>query len=218
MGGFNLQDAPKSLTLEGTLSSERVSTRVGLYYERMMGQVERLEDSENVKNCKCVINSAILAHRPLHLKELGAIADLPKELQEDPSSLEGTVQLCGSFLTIQEDIVYLVHQSAKDFFTNGNGSSIISSRQEEHGKIAYRSLDSMSNTLREDICDLQKPGTSVADAHRKFCQSRFTHLEYACCYWVDHLAAHLTDDKHNQLSFSDNGGKVKMFLQEHLLH
>ena len=175
------------------------------------------------KICQCIIISVVLACRPLHLKELGAITDFPTELQEelrgDLSSLQELVQLRGSFLTIQEDIVYLVHQSAKDFFITGNGSSIISLyRQEEDGKTTYRSLDFISKILREDICDLQKPGTFVVEAHKKFSQSRFTPIEYACCYWVDHLAAHLTDDKHNKLSFVDNGGKVKVFLQKHLRH
>ena len=191
-------------------------------YERMMGQILGLKNSEDIKFCKCIIIAAIFAHRPLQLKELGAIADLPKELWEDLLSLEELVQICGSFLTIQKGTVYLVHQSAKDFFTTGNGSSIIPSGcQEEHGKIAYRSLDLMSHTLREDMCDLQKPGISVIEAQKKFSQSRFTHVGYACCYWVDHLAAHLTDascDTGNQLGFFGNGGKVRVFLWKHLLH
>ena len=186
-------------------------------YERMMGQILDLDDSDDVEICKRILISAVLARRPLHLNELGAIANLSTKLWEDPSSLEELVQLCGSFLTIREDIVYLVHQSAKDFFSTGNGSSIISSHQEEHGKIACRSLDLMSNTLREDVCELQKPGTSVAEAHKKFSQSRFTHVGYACCYWVDHLtdASH---GEHDQSSPFDHGEKVEMFFGNHLLH
>ena len=185
-------------------------------YERMMKQVEC---SEAVKDCKCIITSAVLAQRPLHLKELGAIADLRMELREDQLSLKKQVQRCGSFLTIREGIVYLVHQSAKDFFTAGKGASIISlNHQEEHGKFAYRSLDLMSSILQEDICGLRKPGASSEEAHKMFSQSRFMHIGYACCYWVDHLAAHVTDDNRNQLSFFDKGEKVKIFLQKHLLH
>ena len=177
-----------------------------------MNQIECLENLNDVKICKCIIILVILAYQPLHLKELGAIADSREEL----SSLEELVQLCGSFLTIREDMVYLVHQSAKGFFTTGKASSIISSsRQEGHGKTAYRSLDLMLNTLREDMCDLQKPGTSVAEAYRKFRQSHFTHVGYACCYWVDHLTD-ASRDEHDQLSPFNNGERVKMFLQEHL--
>ena len=212
-----------------TLPSRKVELALeklprGLYpiYERMMRQILNLEDSEDVMMCKCIIISAILARRPLHLKELAATANLPKVLWEDPSSLEELVLLCGSFLTISKDTVYLVHQSAKDFFTEGDGSSIISSHQDEHGKIAYRSLDLMSHTLRENVCDLQEPGTFAAEARKEFDRSRFTHIGYACCYWVDHLTdhlnVHLTGDKHNQLSLFDYGGTVKVFLQDHLLH
>ena len=182
-------------------------------YERMMDQILGLKDPEDVEICKRIITSVTLACRPLHLKELGAIADLSKELCED---LEGLVQLCGSFLNIQEDVVYLVHQSAKDFFTSGQGSSITSCHQAEHGKIAYRSLDLMSNTLREDICDLQKPGTFVAEAHKKFIQSSFTHIGYACCHWVDHLAD-ASREEHDPLSPFNNGEKVEGFLRNHLL-
>ena len=67
---------------------------LGPIYERMMKQIGCLK---HVKNCKCIIVPAILAHRPLHLKELGAIADLSTELWEDLSSFKGLVQLCGSF-------------------------------------------------------------------------------------------------------------------------
>ena len=204
------------------LSPRKVLSTLGQFprgldsiYERMVGQILDLEDPEDIEICKCIIISATLAHRPLHLKEVGAIADLSKELWKD---LEELVQLCGSFLIIRDDIVYLVHQSAKDFFTTGKGSSIIfSSHQEEHGKIAYRSLDLMSNTLREDMCNLQKPGTSVAEAHKKFNGSSFTHIGYACCYWVDHLTD-ASRDEHDRLSPFNNGEKVKMFLQNHFLH
>ena len=60
-------------------------------YERMMSQILYLEDVEDVRICKCIMISAILARRPLHLKELGAIADLPEELREDLPSLEELV-------------------------------------------------------------------------------------------------------------------------------
>ena len=115
------------------------------------------------------------------------MTDLRTEFQENLSLLEELVQLCGRFLTTRENIVLLVHLSVKEFFTEGNSSKIIfSSFQQEDGKIACRSLDIMSNTLHENMCDVQKPGTLVAEAY-KFCQSRFKHVGYACCYRVDHL-------------------------------
>ena len=214
-----LRNLPSWKPSGNVLSSlEKLPRGLDSIYERMIDQILDLEDAEDVKICKRIITSAIFARRPLHLKELGAIADLSKELLEDPSPLEELVQFCGSFLTIREDTVYLVHQSAKDFFTTGKGSSIIfSSHQAEHGKIAYRSLDLMSNTLRENMFNLPRPGTSVAEAQKKFSRSSFTHIGYACCYWVDHLTD-ASRDKYDRLSLFNNGEKVKIFLRNHLLH
>ena len=136
------------------LTLKEISQGLDSIYERIMvGQILDQKDSDVVKNSKCIIISAVLAYQPLHLKELVAVADLPKELLEDLLSLEKLAQLCGSSLAIREDIINLGHQSAKDFFITGKGLSTISSHR-EHGKIAYRSLDPMSNTLREDVCDL----------------------------------------------------------------
>ena len=119
---------------------------------------------------------------PIDLKGLGAIADLLEELWEDRLSLEELMQLCGSFLTIQKDTVYFIHQSAKDFFITGNSSSIIPRGcQEEHGKIAYRSLDLMLYPLRENMCGLQKSGTPLSSSSTPQCYS------LAWSAWSSHL-------------------------------
>ena len=52
--------------------------------------MKQVEYSKHVKICKCVIILAILAYRPLYLKELGAIADLSMEMREEPIIFEGT--------------------------------------------------------------------------------------------------------------------------------
>ena len=103
-------------------------------YKRMIGQILDQKNSGNVEMCKRIIILTILARRPLHLKELGAMADLRTEFLENLSLLEELVQLCGSFLTIREDIVLLVHLSAKELFTKDNGSK--SSSQAFNKKMA----------------------------------------------------------------------------------
>ena len=210
----------KALPYKVLSTLEKVPRGLDSTYARMISQIQDSEDSDDFMICKSILILAVLAYQLLHLRESGAIADLAKKLWEDLPSLEGLVPRCGSFLTVQKGRVSHVHQSAKDYFTTGKGSSIIlSSYQEEHGKIAYRSLDLMSNVLREreDTCDLQKPGTFVAEAYKRFSQSRFTHVEYACCHWVDHLTGS-SRNWHNQLSPLNNGEIVNVFLRNHLLH
>ena len=51
---------------------------------------------------------------PLHMEELGYIAGLPEDLCNDLRSVDNLVDQCASFLTVRKNIVYFVHQSAKD--------------------------------------------------------------------------------------------------------
>ena len=127
-------------------------------YDRMMEQISHLENSEDIKSCTQILSSLTLAYRPIRLKELVSVAGLDENL-EDLDDLKELVDLCGSFLTVREETVYFIHQSAKDYFATGKGSRIFPSGQEgEHCKIMIRSLEAMSNTLRKDMCNLTMPG------------------------------------------------------------
>jgi hypothetical protein len=183
-------------------------------YERMMEQIYCLEDSEDVEFCSRILSSATLAYRPLHLKELVATAGL-QEQPDDLESLNELVDLCGSFITVREEIVYFIHQSAKDYFSTGKGARIfLLGQEEEHHKIACRSLRLMSDTLKRDICGLRMPG-ALLDELSDVNQDPLAHIRYACCYWVDHL--NQARGLHLQTSLLD-GGIVHEFLQKHLLH
>jgi hypothetical protein len=88
---------------------------IGLY-KRMMEQVLQNEDETNRHFCIKILLSASLAFRPLSMDELMIIAEFPPDFQnEDISDL---VDLCGSFITIRENILYFVHQSAKDYLVD----------------------------------------------------------------------------------------------------
>jgi hypothetical protein len=126
------------------------------------------------------------------------------------------VDLCGSFLTVQEETVYFIHQSAKDYFSTGKGAKIFPSGQaEEHCKIVCRSLQVMSDTLKRDIYGLQMPG-ALLDELNSVNQDPLSHIRYTCCYWVGHLrgASYLS---HDQIDLCDSG-KVHIFFQKHFLH
>jgi hypothetical protein len=205
----------QSVQIRKTLSVlERFPPGLQPLYERMIEQINCLEDSEDVELCRRILSSATLAYRPLHLKELVAAAGL--ESIDDLQSLNELVDLCGSFLTVREETVYFIHQSAKDYFSTGKGAKIFPSGQaEEHCKIAFRSLQIMSSTLKRDICGLQMPGAFL-DELESINRDPLAHIRYACCYWVKHLydASHLSD---NEIDLCD-GGKVHIFFQEHFLH
>jgi NACHT domain len=185
-------------------------------YERMMNQIQQNNDKNTVQLCQKILSLVTLAFRPLYLRELGATTDLPKRLSTNRRWLNQLVDLCGSFLTVREETVYFIHQSAKDYFSTGKGARIFPSGQaEEHCKIAFRSLQAMSDTLKKDICGLQMPGALLEEVE-SINQDPLAHIRYACCYWVNHLrdASYLS---HNEIDLCDSG-KVHIFFQEHFLH
>lgn len=73
-------------------------------------------------------------------------------MADDVELLREIIGLCSSFLTIREDTVYFVHQSAKDFlFRNVVHEIFPSGTEEVHYNIFCRSLQVMSRTLRRDM-------------------------------------------------------------------
>jgi len=182
-------------------------------YERMMNQIE---NGESAKFCKQILSSITLTLRPIHLKELVTTAGLQEELLYDLQLVRELVDLCSSFLTLQEEMVYFVHQSAKDYFSTCKGERIFHSGQADgHCEIMCRSLEVMSRTLKRDICGLQMPGVLLSEVESDINKNPLTHIQYACCYWISHLC--LAGQQHHQLYLSDCG-KVHTFLQKHFLH
>ncbi|OCK91963.1 WD40 repeat-like protein [Cenococcum geophilum 1.58] len=188
-------------------------------YERMLKQIQ--SKKEQVAHlCTQILRSVTVTYRPLHLQELITVAHLPEQQCKDIRSMTDLVKLCGSFLTIRDGIIYFVHQSVKDYFNIGQGSRIFPSGiYEEHFEIMRRSLQVMSTDLREDICDLRKPGVLASAVGDKVRNSPLVRIEYACCYWVNHLDDYLVSPNSIQRyesSLCDNG-RVHIFLPEHLL-
>lgn len=87
-------------------------------YAQMIRHMEELEEAED---CASVVLRLVNAFRPLHSSELVVLAGL-----SDLASHEEIVKKCG-FLTIREDndMVYFVHQSAKDFLVKPEKSNIL---------------------------------------------------------------------------------------------
>jgi hypothetical protein len=181
-------------------------------YERMIEEIQHQEDAEDIGHCIQILCTVTLACRPLHLNEMGIIAGLPEDVSNDIQELQYLVCSCGSFLTLREQTVYFVHQSAKDYFSTGNGSNIFPSGQTKaHGLVANRSLRFMSESLKRDICGLRRPGSLTREVENDIVGSHIpAHVQYACCYWGHHLKESGTPPKDN--------GQVHTFLKKHLLH
>jgi Cdc6-like AAA superfamily ATPase len=189
-------------------------------YGRMMNQILR-EPNTHVEHCKQILRSAAVAYRPLRLQELVATTKLPEKILDNVQYLGDLVERCGSFLTLRDETIFFIHQSAKDYMTSGNGQKDLCWDQvEEHGRTTIQSLNILSKTLKRDICGLHKPGALTSEVREGVVEDALLRIEYACCYWVHHLSDHLADASHARLETKilSDGGTVHKFLQAHLLH
>ncbi|PWI64374.1 hypothetical protein PCL_10512, partial [Purpureocillium lilacinum] len=180
-------------------------------YGRMMKQIQQLE-RRDPEFCRLVLSAAILTYRPLHVLELGLLSGLPEEISSKAERVQAIIKICGSFLTVREDQVYIIHQSAKDYLSGKAATTLFpSGREEAHHDIFLRSLHSMRSSLRRDIYDLRYPGFSIDDLKIPD-PDPMVCLRYSCVRWVDHLCeAQRRDDL-------ADGGSVHEFLQCYLLY
>ena len=158
-------------------------------YEAILSRV-RDKDKKKVQKLLHII---VVAHRPLTLKEMNialAIEDHHKccgdlDLEEDKRFGSSVRDLCGLFVSVVDQKVYLIHQTAKEFLV---GTSKALTGQWKHSLdpvesnltmaracIAYLSWTVFDN---ESISG-DEPGFQVA--------MQYGFLNYAACFWATHF-------------------------------
>jgi hypothetical protein len=181
-------------------------------YVRMLDQVCKSEDAEICKQILAVMSTV---YRPIALNELISLIELPDNITGDPEALSAIIDMCGSFLTLREDTIVFVHQSAQEFLLREARNEIFPRGKEaRHYEIFSHSLRTMSRTLRCDIFDLKFPGLSIEKVTKPF-PDPLAAARYACVYWVDHFQDS-GDDKYCDTGCE--GGWVDAFLQQKYLH
>ncbi len=188
---------------------EKIPSGLTELYGYMMTRIDEGKE-QNRRRCKNVLAATFLAHRPLSLSELVVIAGLSANI--DPRTI---VDRCGSFLTIKEETVYLIHQSAKEYLGEN-----YTTRLEQAGvaqgnaDIGTRSIDAMSSMLRRNMYNLDlgfKPENMTPPDPDPLAQIR-----YSCLFWADHLCS-LDGDNFWCLGELTDDGKVFGFLKAHFL-
>ncbi|CAI7642324.1 unnamed protein product [Penicillium palitans] len=182
-------------------------------YGRMIDQVRQSEDAES---CKQILAIMSTVYRPITLSELTSLIEFPDDDYDDHEALSEIIAVCGSFLTLRENTVTFVHQSAKDFLIQEALSEIFPRGiGAEHHIIFSRSLEVMEKTLRRDIFQLRFPGFSIEKVIPPS-PNPLAAAEYACVYWVYHLE---NGWRGKSIDTSlDEGGCVDAFLQQKYLH
>lgn len=163
-----------------------------LYLQRV---IER-DDKSRTTTLQDLLKAVLLANAPLSLPEVAIAAGLPYEFYvpgPESGSRRKTAELikhCGQILTVTENKVYMVHQSAKDYLTNGGGTDdspfLSSTSAKEHALIAERCLKAMGPDL------LPMPDLSTLEPHTVRVQTRATlqqmeSVQYIYTHWLHHV-------------------------------
>jgi hypothetical protein len=152
-------------------------------YKRMIDQIS---ESNSAEICLQILASTATLYRPVAVPELVALVEQLQDL-DDLESVREIVSFCGSFLTLREDTVYFVHQSAKDFlFREAYTEAFPDGSEDVRQTILLRSLAILSKTLHRDMYSLDAPGYSIENVKLSEIDPLAV-SRYPCIYWIDHL-------------------------------
>lgn len=187
----------------------------GMYIQILQHQFRKVNKPQNKKTLsesfKQVIGSLAVLREPL------SAATLSNLLAVDQKVVDVRMRYLHSVLIVPEDEYYpirLLHTSFRDFLFDKQrcyDESFWVGEEKAHAAIVDSCLRLMSEKLKQDICDLRKPGapatTVKSDEIERYLS---TELQYACRYWVEHLLR-------SKLQLYDDD-QIHFFLQQHLLH
>jgi hypothetical protein len=184
-------------------------------YKRMMHQMSESDDAEI---CRCVLASTAVLYRPVTIPELVALVEQLEEFAHNLESAREIVSLCGSFLTLREDTVYFVHQSAKDFlFAKASEEVFLDGPEDIHRVIFFQSLTILSRTLRRDIYSIEAPGFPVENVEPPDLDPLAV-SRYPCIYWIDHLYDSKPEFSENNDRDLQVTGVVDEFIRQKYLY
>jgi hypothetical protein len=159
-------------------------------------------------NCKTVLALISLTCRPLSLDEINLLAPLPKR-----NSL-AAVRERRSFLAVQGDIVYPIHQLAQDYMDDKFKKLRDVSPQKVHLDVYRLSLAGMKTTLKRNICNLKGPGVTSEEMQPPS-PDPLRAVSYSCSCWAYHLEQSGTLSEQRK---AEESKVIYAFFEEHLLH
>jgi hypothetical protein len=175
-------------------------------YERMMTVMSQYRDK---KLCEAVLALSVVAIRPLTLSEIAMLDARLEEVSEDLEAITDIVRSCGSFLTIREDTIHIVHQSARDYLLEAS-EIFPSGITQQHYEIFVSSLNIMHKKLHRNMYQLES--TVLIDDITPPKNQPLNELQYACIYWINHFDEWYSTDSHSpDLDDSAHGLLVTFF-------
>ncbi|OCK73542.1 HET-domain-containing protein [Lepidopterella palustris CBS 459.81] len=212
-----MRDLKEAMSWEVLQVLDEVPVELKDVYCQMMGRIKALRRQRS-ELCRQVLSIIIATYRPLHLQELYVLSDLPRQVQNVNQATETIVKMCGSFLTVRNDNVYIIHQSARDFLSKEASHDIFPyGTRDAHRSIFSRSLQVMSRTLHRDMYSLRVlayPAQQVKQPD----PDPLAASRYSCIFWIDHLCDWGLDSSNNHSVNLQDGGVIDSFMREKYLY
>jgi len=147
--------------------------------------LQQICESDDADICLRVLAVVAVLYRPVTVAELTALVEQLDNFVNDLELVREIVSLCGSFLTLRDDTVYFVHQSAKDFLLEKASNKVFPYGNElVHQDVFSKSLAVLHKTLRRNMYKLQEPGCSVENVKPPILDPLAVSW-YPCVYWID---------------------------------
>ncbi|KAF3075523.1 hypothetical protein CFAM422_002216 [Trichoderma lentiforme] len=160
---------------------ERIPQGLHAIYSRMLAQIEASRRSVIFD----ILQWVIVAVRPLTLSELGEAIHLPTTRISKDQAILDYITLCGHILTVHDEHVSLVHQSARDYLLQSEDNSdpmlkeFQINAEHAHATIAEVCLDYIEKS------DLRNTPLDIKDAS---VIQKFPLLTYATMHWPEHAS------------------------------
>ncbi|KAJ5295676.1 Pfs NACHT and WD domain protein [Penicillium antarcticum] len=212
-----IQDLQKCQHLGAMIEMlEGIPKGLSALYDRMVHQIRQLEDQDRAL-IVLILSNATLAYRPLHLQEMCCLLS-DHNLKCGLDDLEAAVAMDGSLLSIRDDRLYFVHQSAKDYINNHASMEIFPlGRSEVHYRMFQQSLRTLSTKLYRNMYHLENAGVSASEiATLRPDPDPLATLRYSCTFWLDHFLE--IEPGSTIRSESSEVAVISGFFTKHLLH
>lgn len=184
-------------------------------YERMLPSKT---ESDSADMCLRVLAVVAVLYQPVTVTELVVLTKQLARLASDLGSVRKIISLCGSFLTLRNDTVYFVHQSAKDFLVTKALNKVFPAGTDcVHQDIFAKSLTVLHKTLHRDVYNLRAPGYPIGDV-RPPLPDPLAVSRYACVYWIDHFCDSKCNSPADSATIQEDIQTVYAFLRQKYLY
>lgn len=179
------------------ISAERLPARAGTELDQMYmtvleytlsptldpGEMTRMQEL-----FRRVVGAIVVLFDALSLASLSTMLD---ESKEDIASLLGSLHSLMDVPEAKAGLIRLLHPSFREFLLDPQrcaNSIFCIDAKTSHRHLFNCCLRILSGHLRQDMCDLRRPGTRVSDIPMSAVNKKVPFaVQYACRYWAYHL-------------------------------